>query len=332
MCQGVGKGVGTKTGERTDSVIQVRGLHKTYGKTRALDDVSFTVREGEVFGYLGPNGAGKTTTVNILCGLLNRDAGDVRIFDLDIERDSVVVKGRIGVVPEESNLYPELTCRRNLEYLGELYGLSREVRRKRAGELLETFDLDDRGAVPFRALSRGLKRRLTVAAALIHSPEIAFLDEPTAGLDVPSARSLRALIKTINRNGTTVFLTTHNLAEAEALCDRVLILVKGHVVTEGTASEIRQRMEQSKSLSVRLSGDVAKESLREACSAVHSASSMDGAWRLEATDVHAAVSQLVAFAENHGVRIVDIGTATPSFEDIFMSILREDVAGSEENP
>jgi ABC-2 type transport system ATP-binding protein len=332
MRQGVGRGVGTETGERADGAIQVRGLHKTYGKTRALEDVSFTVCEGEVFGYLGPNGAGKTTTVNILCGLLNRDAGDVRIFDLDIERDSVAVKQRIGVVPEESNLYPELTCRRNLEYLGELYGLAREARRKRAGELLETFNLNDRGAVPFRALSRGLKRRLTVAAALIHSPEIAFLDEPTAGLDVPSARSLRALITTINRKGTTVFLTTHNLAEAEALCDRVLILVKGHVVTEGTASEIRQRMERTKSLSVRLSGDVAKESLREACPAVHSTSSIDGAWRLEATDVHAAVSQLVAFAEKHGVRIVDIGTATPSFEDVFMSILREDVAGSGENP
>lgn len=331
MRQGVRREVGIETGESTDGAIQVRGLHKTYGKTQALEDVSFTVHEGEVFGYLGPNGAGKTTTVNILCGLLNRDAGDVRIFDLDIERDSVAVKQRIGVVPEESNLYPELTCRRNLEYLGELYGLSREARRKRAGELLETFNLDDREAVSFRALSRGLKRRLTVAAALIHSPEIVFLDEPTAGLDVPSARSLRALITTINRNGTTVFLTTHNLAEAEALCDRVLILVKGHVVTEGTASEIRQRMERTRSLSVHLSGDVAEDSLREACPAVHSASSIDGAWRLEATDVHAAVSQLVAFAERQGVRVVDIGTATPSFEDVFMSILGEDAARSKEN-
>lgn len=130
MCPAVGRGVGARMGVRSaNAAIQVRGLHKSYGKTQALEDVGFTVRGGEVFGYLGPNGAGKTTTVNILCGLLNRDAGDVKIFDLDIERDSVTVKRRIGVVPEESNLYPELTCRRNLEYLGELYGLSREAQR-----------------------------------------------------------------------------------------------------------------------------------------------------------------------------------------------------------
>ena len=142
-------------------IIEVRGLCKSYGETRALKDVDLTVGKGEIFGYLGPNGAGKTTTVNILCGLLYRDAGEVTICNLDIERDPVPVKQLIGVVPEESNLYPELTCRRNLEYLGELFGLSSTARRKKAGDLLEIFNLADRGTTPFRALSRGMKRRLT---------------------------------------------------------------------------------------------------------------------------------------------------------------------------
>ena len=225
---------------RNDGAIQVRGLHKTYGKTRALEDISFTVREGEVFGYLGPNGAGKTTTVNILCGLLNRDAGDIRIFDLDIERNSVAVKQRIGVVPEESNLYPELTCRRNLEYLGELYGLSREARRKRAGELLETFDLDDRGAVPFRALSRGLKRRLTVAAALIHSPEIAFLDEPTAGLNTSEKNKIMAFIRQLNDKFRITFLIIeHDMGVIEDHCEGVCVLHYGKNIAEGTFQEVR---------------------------------------------------------------------------------------------
>jgi len=313
------------TGNGADSAIEVRGLCKSYGETRALENVDFTVRSGEVFGYLGPNGAGKTTTINILSGLLDRDAGDLTICGLDIVQDPVAVKRRIGVVPEESNLYPELSCRRNLEYLGELYGLSRAARRNRTDELLEAFNLSDKKEAPFRTLSRGMKRRLTVAAALIHSPEVVFLDEPTAGLDVPSARALRGLVQTINRNGTTVFLTTHNLAEAEALCDRILILVKGHAVTEGTAAEIRRRVEKATSVSVVFSDHAEVEMLLEACPAVHSASSTEGTWCLEASDSHAALTQIISFVEQQGLRVLEIGTSTTSLEDAFMTILKEDV-------
>lgn len=323
MLQTTGKGIGTRELGRTENVIDVRGLCKSYGATRAVKNVGFTVGRGEIFGYLGPNGAGKTTTVNILSGLLRRDTGEVMICGLDIERDPVGVKQRIGVVPEESNLYPELTCRRNLEYLSELYGLSRAARRKRVEELLALFSLGDKAAVPFRVLSRGMKRRLTVAAALLHSPEVVFLDEPTAGLDVPSARALRALIQTINRDSTTVFLTTHNLAEAEALCYRVLILVKGNVVTEGTAAQIRQRVEKARTITLQLSGDIDEKSLCEACPAVHSASMVDGTWRLEITDPHAAVAQILSFADQRGLRVVEIGTTTASLEDAFMTILQD---------
>jgi ABC-2 type transport system ATP-binding protein len=138
---------------------------------------------------------------------------------------------------------------------------------------------------------------------------------------------LRGLIQSINRDGTTVFLTTHNLAEAEALCDRVFILVKGHGVTEGTAAEIRRRVEKTRTLMLMLSGDVAKGSLHEACPAIHSASLVDGTWRLEVTDPHAAVAQIVSFAEKHGLRVLEIETATASLEDAFMEILKDNVAG-----
>jgi len=317
---------------RQNSFIQVRGLSKNYGDVRALHNVSFSIRQGEIFAYLGPNGAGKTTTINILCGLLCRDAGEVTINGRNIEQDPLSVKQRIGVVPEESNLYPELTCRRNLEYLGELYGLARACRRSRADELLDSFDLVDKAGAPFRSLSRGMKRRLTVAAALVHSPEIVFLDEPTAGLDVPSARALRSLIQVINRDGTTVFLTTHNFAEAEILCGRIVILIRGQVVADGTPAEIGQQVAEAKTLSVTLSEDVTETSLREACPAIHSTTEEDGAWRLEVDNTHEAVSQLILLAEKQGFRVLEIDTVTPSLEDAFMRILETNKREQEAGP
>jgi ABC-2 type transport system ATP-binding protein len=303
--------------------ISVSGLSKSYGSLKALCEVSFSVRRGEIFAYLGPNGAGKTTTIRILAGLLRRDGGEVSICGADVAKAPVFVKERIGVVPDESNLYPELTCRRNLEYLGELYGLPRAGRTSRAAELLSFFDLAHRATTPFGALSRGLKRRLTIAAALVHDPEVVFLDEPTTGLDVPSARAVRELIRSINRQGATVFLTTHNLQEAEALSQRVLILIKGRVAAQGTPEEIRQRVQRLNLLSVTFSSEIEASHLLQACPVVLQASPRNGAWRLEVAEPHAALEQLVAFAEGEGVRISEINTMTASLEDAFMSFLKE---------
>ncbi len=312
-----------------DKIIEVYGLVRRYGDLVAVDRVDFTVRRGEIFAYIGPNGAGKTTTINILAGLLRRDAGEVSICGFDIERKPVAVKQRIGVVPEVSNLYPELTCRRNLEYLGQLYGLGRSERSKRSGELLETFDLTEKASVRFGALSRGMKRRLTIAAALVHNPEVLFLDEPTAGLDVPSARALRNLIRTINRNGATVFLTTHNLSEAEELSDRVLILVKGKVITEGAAADISKRVTKAGILSVIFSGEIQAGALRGACPAVLSAAGAGKKWRLKVGRTHQAVAQIISFAEGLGLEVLEIDTTPVSLEEAFMTILQDNSAGSE---
>ena len=312
--------------------VRVSGLRKSYGGLQALGGVTFCVRRGEIFGYLGPNGAGKTTTINLLCGLLGRDAGNVAICGMDVDREPVGVKQQIGVVPEESNLYPELTCRRNLEYIGELYGLRIAERRERSTELLASFGLAERAQTPFRALSRGLKRRLTVAAALMHSPGVLFLDEPTAGLDVPGSRALRSLIKTINKAGTTIFLTTHNLPEADDLCDRMLILVEGRVVAQGTAQEIREHVHSAQMISIVFCGEVTERALREACPAVRSTMNAGGTWRLEVSNVHEAVRQVLSLAERENVRIVEMHTAIGSLEDAFISILQDHSAGSGEWP
>jgi len=313
-----GRGVATN---ELACAIEVRGLTKCYGAVRALDGATFSVGRGEVVAYLGPNGAGKTTTISVFCGLRRRDAGEVTICGADVDRDPVAIKRQIGVVPEESNLYPELTGRRNLEYLGELYGLDRAVRRARADELLETFSLREKAEAPFRTLSRGMKRRLTVAAALVHAPEVLLLDEPTAGLDVPSGRALRRLIQDINRAGATVFLATHNLAEAEALADRVLILLKGRVVAQGTAAEVRRRVGRVRTVTVAFCDPVTEATLRDACPAVRAVSPAQGGWRLEVTDAHAALAELVAFADRQGVRIEAVEAAGASLEEAFLSIL-----------
>jgi len=306
-------------------IIRVSGLSKAYGPLQALQDVHFTLRRQEILAYLGPNGAGKTTTIKILSGLLNRDAGEVAICGTDVALDPVFVKQRIGVVPDESNLYPELNCRRNLDYLGELYGLPRPRRQARTTELLAQFDLTAKAAAPFGALSRGLKRRLTIAAALMHNPEVLFLDEPTTGLDVPSARALRDLIKFINQQGTTVFLTTHNLQEAEALCRRVVILIKGRVVAQGTTGEIRDRVRRVNLLTVTFSGEVQPEGLRQTCPAVLAVTPHDHAWRLEVSDTHTALAQLLAFGETAGLRLEGINSTGASLEDAFMEILQDNL-------
>lgn len=307
--------------QETQVAVRVRDLNKSYGTIVALDGVSFDVSKARVFAYLGPNGAGKTTTINILCGLLERDGGEVSILGRDVARDPVFVKSRIGVVTENSNLYPELHCRRNLEYLGELYGLSGAERRNRAEELLCGFELTEKADAPFGSLSRGMKRRLTIGASLVHRPEVLFLDEPTTGLDVPSAKALRRLVRKIVDDGTTVLLTTHNLFEAEELAYDVAVLVGGRIVARGSVDEIKRRVGGARSVAVRFSGTFHEDALTSACPAVKSAKPQDGYWRLDVVDLHEALGQLIAFCRQRGCRIEDVGSKEPTLEDAFVSLL-----------
>ncbi len=177
--------------------------------------------------------------------------------------------------------------------------------------------------MPFRTLSRGMKRRLTVAAALVHSPDVLILDEPTAGLDVPSARQLRAHVRSINQDGTTVLLTTHNLLEASELCTRILILIKGRIVAEGSASEISERVACANRLSVEFSGDVEEALLSASCPAIVSVSQKGQTLLLDVNGTHSATAQLISFAEQNGVRVLHISSAPPSLEDAFVTILKE---------
>jgi ABC-2 type transport system ATP-binding protein len=187
--------------------IAVEGLAKRFGEVQAVADVSFEVRQGELFGFLGPNGAGKTTTINILTGLARPDSGTIRIAGIDCTLNPKAAQHLVGIVPDESNLYPELTGFENLGFCAALYGMEKKQREARARELLETFGLDKAADRRFAGYSKGMKRKLTIAAGIIHNPPLLFLDEPTTGIDVASARQIRQLIAGLNRSGTTIFLT-----------------------------------------------------------------------------------------------------------------------------
>ena len=289
--------------------IQVEGLTKVYATSkghaplRAVDGVDFTVHQGEVFGFLGPNGAGKTTTIRMLTGLTRPTAGRASLLGLDLASELSHIKKRIGVVPEASNLYDELTAFDNLVFAMQLYGVPRQERNPRAEALLERFRLSEKRDAPFAKLSRGMKRALTIAAALAHRPTLIFLDEPTTGLDVMSARSLRQMIAGLRNEGVTVFLTTHYLEEAERLCDRIAILVKGCIVALDSVAQLKAHTQESPVIEV---------SLRDTSGLIQ-------VQRVETSGgVDVAVRQVMQQAE--GYEIMKINTLQPSLEDVFVSL------------
>jgi len=215
-------------------IIEISNLTKYYDGFLAVNKLSLSVKKGEIFGFLGPNGAGKTSTIKILVGLAKPSSGTATIDKLDVVKEIVEIKRTVGVVTEDSNLYDELSVADNLDFVGQIYGVSRIERKNAINGLLKRLGLEDKRDVKFAKLSKGMKRKVTIAAALVHKPKILFLDEPTTGLDVLSARILRAMIKELNRQGVTVFLTTHYIEEAEQLCDNIAIIVNGKIRATGT--------------------------------------------------------------------------------------------------
>jgi ABC-2 type transport system ATP-binding protein len=220
--------------------IEARSLKKYYGEIYALDGLDLCVGQGEIYGFLGPNGAGKTTTIRILTGTAKPTSGEAFVGGFDVQKNPVAAKAAFGVVSQHSNIDSDLTVRENLELHGILHGMGRELRNSRIAELLAFADLADREKHLARTLSGGMKRKLTIIRALLHEPKILFLDEPTTGLDAGSRRRMWDLVRSIHEGGVSVFLTTHYIEEAEALCRRVGIIDSGKLIAEGTPEELVQ--------------------------------------------------------------------------------------------
>ncbi|MBN2070001.1 MAG: ABC transporter ATP-binding protein [Candidatus Krumholzibacteriota bacterium] len=219
-------------------MIEVNGIKKYFGSVKAVDGISFNVKEGEIFGFLGPNGAGKTTTISMLSGLVRPDAGSVRIAGMDLSSGSREVRALMGVIPQEIALYEELSGRENLHFWGSLYGLSGKRLKDETERVLEMVGLIERGNDPVGEYSGGMKRRINLCAGLLHRPRIILLDEPTLGIDPQARLNLLEIVRKEAERGTTIIYTTHYLEEAETLCDRIAIIDNGRIHAEGTLKEL----------------------------------------------------------------------------------------------
>src|SRR5579884_2773820 len=219
--------------------IEVRDLRKIYGDKAAVDGLSFSVPRGCFFGFLGPNGAGKTTTIKMLMGLAPASSGSIELLGLPMPERALEIKQQIGLVPDESLLFDYLTGGEFIEFVGRLYGLDRGVARRRAGELMELFELTDSRRKLINEYSKGMRKRVAMAAALIHRPQLYLMDEPFEGVDAMGARLMKDILLEQVRHGATIFLTSHVLEVVERLCDRVAIIQSGKLLLEGSMEELR---------------------------------------------------------------------------------------------
>ena len=223
-------------------MLDVKGVSKRFAELQAVNNVSFQVQAGEIYGLLGPNGAGKTTTISMISGLLRPDLGRVSIGGVDVWTDPQKAKSLMGVAPQELAIYEDLSARENLEFWGQLAGLTRAEARKRAGELLETLALADRAKDPVKSYSGGMKRRINIGCALLHRPKLLLLDEPTVGIDPQARSNILELVRTLSADGAAILYTTHYLEEAELLCERIGIIDQGQLLAEGTLPELQKRL------------------------------------------------------------------------------------------
>jgi ABC-2 type transport system ATP-binding protein len=312
----------------TDTMIEAHSLTRRYGEVLAVDRVDFSVRGGEVYGFLGPNGAGKSTTVRMLTGYIAPSAGTARLAGHDIVKEPVAARRCIGVVPEEANVYADLTVWQNVMLMAELHAVPRAQRHARAGELLEQFGLAERRRQKGHDLSKGLRQRLMLCMALVSDPVILFLDEPTSGLDVASGRLIREIVVRVNRErGTTVFLTTHNMDEAAALCHRVAIIDHGRLAVVGSPQELTRAMAARRSVEVRFAPGADFMPLMRNLPAGEVVPLTDG-FRLFGPEPGRLAQEIASRTSAHGLHIESLCTLAPSLEEVFLHFTqkREDTA------
>jgi len=302
-------------------LLRAINLTKKYGDFVAVDGVNFSIEEGEIFGLLGPNGAGKTSIINMLTGLASITSGSVNIGGFEYTHTVKEAQGMMGIVPDESNLYDELSGLENLCFCAALYGIEKEKRERRARELLELFGLVDAGDKPFKAYSKGMKRKLTIAAGIVHKPKILFLDEPTTGIDVVSARHIRKMLLQLNKRGTTIFLTTHYIEEAERLCHRIAFIVKGKIIRTGTVRELLEEAQNDNIVQFSLADSALelRERLIKEFPGVSAEFVNDTTVRIRSAE-HIALMPFVKFFDQHGLVVYEAKIVRPSLEEVFVKV------------
>ena len=298
-----------------EAVIGVEGLSKRYGDLKAVDDVSFSVGRGEIFGILGPNGAGKTTTLECIEGLTEPTSGRTTVLGMETGRDSQGIRERIGVQLQASAYFDHLTLREILELFGKFYR-----RRVSPAELLARVGLQDKANTTVAKLSGGQKQRFAIAATLVNDPEVVFLDEPTTGLDPQARRSLWDFVQAMNEDGRTIVLTTHYMEEAEFLCHRVAIMDEGKIVALDTPANLVNSLPVPYEVKVVTRGGHGLEELRGLAGVKDAVSHEDGTLRLRSSEASATVPAVMEWAGRSGARLTHLEVIPANLEDVFLSI------------
>jgi ABC-2 type transport system ATP-binding protein len=302
-------------------MIEINGLVKRYGQRAAVDGVSFSVREGEIFGLLGPNGAGKTTTLSILSTLLEPDSGQVSIGGFDLAREATRIKPLIGYVPQELALFPTLSAWDNLAFFGRIYRLSGPALKERINAVLDLVGLRERAGDAVKTFSGGMQRRLNIAVGLIHRPRIFFLDEPTVGVDPQSRNFIFEHVESLKAEGMTVLYTTHYMEEAERLCDRVAIMDRGQVLALDTTKNLI-RLLGGGVIYAGLPSEAVEDTLPaiQALPHVRAASLKDGRLKIETEDARPALLELIEVCQTYAVPILSLEMLEPHLESVFLHL------------
>ena len=305
------------------SILEVKDLVKKYGDFTAVNNVSFDIKEGEIFSLLGPNGAGKTTTISVLSTLFAPTSGDAIICGHSVKQDPMAVRNAIGVVPQDLALYEDLTARENLSFWGQMYGLSGKELNTRIEQVLEQIGLTDKAKQRIKTYSGGMKRRVNIGVGLLHKPRMLFMDEPTVGIDPQSRRAILDSVKELNRNGMTVLYTTHYMEEAQELSNRVGIIDHGKLIALGTQAELTREVGETDTLVLHVGEAEDPQPLADALK------SLSGVTRADVTDhevtiITPAAEELLApavtRANEMGIKIHSIDIREPNLEAVFLHL------------
>jgi ABC-2 type transport system ATP-binding protein len=303
------------------TIVEVRGLVKRFGDLAAVDDVTFTIEQGEVFGLLGPNGAGKTTTISMVSCLIDPTGGTITVDGHEVATAPGAVKAALGVVPQEIALYPTLTAAENLSFWGQMYGLSGNALKQAVAEALELAGLADRSKERIEKYSGGMKRRINIAAGVLHKPKVLLMDEPTVGIDPQSRNHILETVKRLNASGMTVLYTSHYMEEVEYLCDRIAIMDHGKIIASGTLNELRDVVGGMDVVDVKVT-EVTDTVLDQVhgIEGVKQADRTDGAIQVLTPSSGTILGKLVATLECEGAHVTSITVTEPNLESVFLHL------------
>lgn len=305
--------------KQNQNIIVANSLLKKFNNVAAVNHITFSVKKGEIFGFLGPNGAGKTTTIRMLTGLIIQDSGDAFIDGIDIKKNPIKAKSKMGVIPELGNVYVDLTPKQNIILSGRFYGFPRKELEKRTEDLLKLFELYERRDDLVKTFSKGMQQRVNIASAIVHDPEILFLDEPTSGLDVQSQRLIRNIIKKMNDRGVTIFLTTHNIEEANILCTRVGVINKGKIAAIDTPERLKKTFDETRSVEISFN-KLFDIGLIENGELVNRIEKLGDKLKIYTDNPDKLIKYVAGFAEDQNLAFTSLEICGASLEDIFVKL------------